>query len=76
MLANSRAADSGIKLEVNEKILDSCTTLMQAIRVLVQKSRLLQAEIVAQGKVRDTFFINECKKVCTYYMHIKLRHTI
>ncbi|PNF18448.1 hypothetical protein B7P43_G09027, partial [Cryptotermes secundus] len=51
MLSKSRAADSGIKLEVNEKILDSCTNLMQAIRVLVQKSRLLQAEIVAQGKV-------------------------
>lgn len=51
MLANSRAADSGIKLEVNEKILDTCTTLMLAIRVLVQKSRLLQAEIVAQGRV-------------------------
>lgn len=51
MLTKSRAADSGIKLEVNEKILDSCTTLMQAIRLLVQKSRYLQAEIVAQGKV-------------------------
>ncbi|XP_024082897.1 huntingtin-interacting protein 1 isoform X2 [Cimex lectularius] len=50
MLSNSRAADSGIKLEVNEKILDSCTGLMQAIRILVQKSRILQAEIVAQGK--------------------------
>ncbi|XP_066249187.1 huntingtin-interacting protein 1 isoform X2 [Euwallacea similis] len=50
MLTNSRAADSGIKLEVNEKILDSCTTLMQAIRILVKKSRLLQAEIVAQGR--------------------------
>lgn len=55
MLANSRAADSGIKLEVNEKILDSCTTLMQAIRLLVQKSRLLQAEIVAQGRVSVSF---------------------
>lgn len=50
MLTNSRAADSGIKLEVNEKILDSCTTLMQAIRLLVQKSRFLQAEIVGQGR--------------------------
>nr|XP_024218329.1 huntingtin-interacting protein 1 isoform X2 [Halyomorpha halys] len=50
MLSNSRAADSGIKLEVNEKILDSCTGLMQAIRILVQKSRVLQAEIVAKGK--------------------------
>lgn len=51
MLTNSRAADSGIKLEVNEKILDSCTNLMQAIRILVKKSRFLQAEIVAQGRV-------------------------
>ncbi|KAL1491628.1 hypothetical protein ABEB36_012197 [Hypothenemus hampei] len=50
MLMNSRAADSGIKLEVNGKILDSCTNLMQAIRVLVKKSRLLQAEILAQGR--------------------------
>lgn len=51
MLNNSRAADSGIKLEVNEKILDSCTGLMHAIRILVQKSKLLQSEIVAQGRV-------------------------
>ncbi|EDS42262.1 huntingtin interacting protein [Culex quinquefasciatus] len=50
MLSKSRASDSGIKLEVNEKILDACTNLMQAIRVLVQKSRLLQSEIVALGK--------------------------
>lgn len=51
MLTNSRAADSGIKLEVNGKILDSCTGLMHAIRILVKKSRLLQAEIVGQGRV-------------------------
>lgn len=51
MLTKSRAADSGIKLEVNEKILDTCTKLMQAIRLLVKKSRLLQAEIVGQGRV-------------------------
>uniref|UniRef100_U5EQY1 Putative actin-binding protein n=1 Tax=Corethrella appendiculata TaxID=1370023 RepID=U5EQY1_9DIPT len=50
MLSKSRASDSGIKLEVNEKILDACTTLMHAIRVLVQKSRLLQNEIVSLGK--------------------------
>lgn len=50
MLSKSRVDDSGIKLEVNGKILDSCTTLMQAIRVLVQKARLLQGEIVSQGK--------------------------
>ncbi|XP_026668374.1 huntingtin-interacting protein 1 isoform X2 [Ceratina calcarata] len=50
MLEKSRAADSGLKLEVNGKILDSCTDLMKCIRMLVKKSRLLQAEIVEQGK--------------------------
>lgn len=46
MITESRAAHSGIKLEVSEQILDSCTSLMAAIRILVQKSRKLQAEIV------------------------------
>lgn len=50
MLDKSRAADSGVKLEVNGKILDSCTELMMSIRNLVKKSRNLQIEIVAQGK--------------------------
>lgn len=50
MLSKSRASDKGIKLEVNEKILDACTALMNNIRFLVQKSRLLQAEIVSLGK--------------------------
>lgn len=50
MLSKSRASDSGMKLEVNEKILDACTALMRYIRILVQKSRLLQAEIVLLGK--------------------------
>lgn len=57
MLTRSRAADSGIKLEVNEKILDSCTTLMQAIRLLVQKSKFLQAEIIGQGRVSNELII-------------------
>lgn len=50
MLESSRASDSGIKLEVNEKILDACTHLMHCIRLLVQKARTLQAEIVSLGK--------------------------
>lgn len=50
MLSKSRSSDSGIKLEVNEKILDACTSLMQCIRILVQKARTLQAEIVSLGK--------------------------
>ena len=57
MLDKSRAADSGVKLEVNGKILDSCTDLMMAIRNLVKKSRFLQTEIVAQGKVSVLFLI-------------------
>lgn len=54
MLQKSRAADSGLKLEVNEKILDACTCLMTAIRELVKKSRALQAEIVSLGKGSNT----------------------
>ncbi|CAB3366934.1 Hypothetical predicted protein [Cloeon dipterum] len=50
MLSKSKAADSGIKLEVNSKILDACTALMAAIRELVIKSRTLQEEIVGQSK--------------------------
>ncbi|XP_012270446.1 huntingtin-interacting protein 1 isoform X2 [Orussus abietinus] len=50
MLKKSRVADSGLKLEVNGKILDSCTELMRCIRLLVKRSRSLQTEIVAQGK--------------------------
>lgn len=50
MLNESRKSHSGVKLEVNEKILDSCTNLMAAVRLLIQKSRLLQNEIIAQGK--------------------------
>ncbi|KAL5283135.1 HIP1.2 family protein [Megaselia abdita] len=50
MLLNSRSQDTGIMLEVNERILDSCTKLIQSIMVLVKKSRLLQSEIVNSGK--------------------------
>ncbi|XP_055941623.1 huntingtin-interacting protein 1-like [Argiope bruennichi] len=50
LLNSSKAGDSGMKLEVNSKILDSCTNLMQAIKVLVHASKLLQEEIVSQGK--------------------------
>lgn len=46
----SRANDSGIRLEVNEKILDSCNALMAAIVVLVAKGRAMQDEIVSLGR--------------------------
>lgn len=50
LLSSSRALDSGVKLEVNERILDACTNLMQSIRILVQRAKALQAEIVSLGK--------------------------
>ncbi|CAL8115528.1 unnamed protein product [Orchesella dallaii] len=50
ILSNSRASHTGVKLEVNEKLIDSCTTLMNAIRLLVQRAKHLQREIVGQGK--------------------------
>lgn len=50
MLNKSREGDSGIKLEVNSKILDACTGLMQAIRELVKTSKHLQEEIVSKEK--------------------------
>ncbi|XP_063624208.1 huntingtin-interacting protein 1 isoform X3 [Cydia splendana] len=49
MLAASRAGDSGVKLEVNGKILDACTTLMAAVKALVQDARKLQAELGDPG---------------------------
>ncbi|KAI9576127.1 huntingtin-interacting protein 1-like [Glossina fuscipes] len=48
--SDSKAASDSIKLEKHNIILDSCTFLMKAIKILIKKSRLLQEEIVAQGK--------------------------
>uniref|UniRef100_A0A672LPX1 Huntingtin-interacting protein 1-like n=1 Tax=Sinocyclocheilus grahami TaxID=75366 RepID=A0A672LPX1_SINGR len=50
MLNKSRAVDTGIKMEVNERILASCTDLMQAIKVLVLSSKDLQKDIVESGR--------------------------
>ena len=60
MLRQSREADTGVKLEVNEKILDSCTELMKKIRVLIEKSKSLQNEIVAEGSVSICTFWSFC----------------
>jgi huntingtin interacting protein 1 len=51
LLTQSRERDTGMKLEVNDKILDSCTDLMKAIKILIIKAKELQKEIVAQGRV-------------------------
>jgi huntingtin interacting protein 1 len=50
LAANSKKTDTGIKLEVNEKILDSCTGLMAAIMQLISDSKGLQEEIISQAK--------------------------
>ncbi|ELT94289.1 hypothetical protein CAPTEDRAFT_179070 [Capitella teleta] len=50
LLDKSRGEHTGLQLEVNERILDSCNSLMLAIRVLVEKSKHLQREIVGQGR--------------------------
>ncbi|XP_012691689.2 huntingtin-interacting protein 1 isoform X2 [Clupea harengus] len=50
MLNKSRAVDTGIKMEVNERILASCTDLMAAIKVLVLSSKDLQSDIVESGR--------------------------
>jgi len=50
MLSMSRKKHTGVQLEVNQRILDSCNDLMKAIRELILKSKDLQDEIVAEGK--------------------------
>ncbi|XP_068601371.1 huntingtin-interacting protein 1 [Brachionichthys hirsutus] len=50
MLNKSRAVDTGIKMEVNERILASCTELMQAIKQLILSSKDLQRDIVESGR--------------------------
>ncbi|KAA8592207.1 hypothetical protein FQN60_017662 [Etheostoma spectabile] len=50
MMNQARKDTSGIKLEVNERILNSCTDLMKAIRMLIIASTDLQKEIVESGK--------------------------
>ena len=54
MLAKSREDDSGVKLEVNERILDSCTGLMKTIKTLIIRARDLQGEIIAEGMVSES----------------------
>nr|XP_060467917.1 huntingtin-interacting protein 1-related protein [Panthera onca] len=50
VMNQARHASSGVKLEVNERILNSCTDLMKAIRLLVTTSTSLQKEIVEGGR--------------------------
>ena len=54
MLRKSREDDTGVKLEVNERLLDSCTALMKAIKVLISRSKDLQGEILGESMVRGS----------------------
>ncbi|CAE1302772.1 HIP1 [Acanthosepion pharaonis] len=54
MLKKTSEDNTGATLEVNTSILDACTSLMKAIKVLLEKSRDLQKEIVAQGRGAST----------------------
>lgn len=49
MLKKSRTDDTGLKLQVNEQILGSCTDLMQGIQALILASKDLQKEIIESG---------------------------
>ncbi|KAJ8286254.1 hypothetical protein GJAV_G00036330 [Gymnothorax javanicus] len=50
MMNKARTGTTGVKLEVSERILNSCTDLMKAIHVLVRASTELQREIVESGR--------------------------
>ncbi|XP_056314737.1 huntingtin interacting protein 1 related b [Danio aesculapii] len=50
MMSQTRKDATGVQLEVNERILNSCTDLMKAIRLLVLASTDLQKEIVEGGR--------------------------
>lgn len=53
----SRKLESGVKLQVNEKIAEVCSNLMKAVRNLIIQSRLLQNEVVGDvGKLKSDEF--------------------
>lgn len=54
MINKTREKYSGVQLEVNGRILDSCTALMEAIKNLIMKSKVLQKEIVDEGRGQAT----------------------
>lgn len=74
LLSSARSKDDGIKLEVNEKILDACTFLMHCIKLLIRKAKALQEEIVSAGRgkcaykqmLSNTFYQIHLHKYATY----------
>ncbi|KHJ46820.1 metallohydrolase, glycoprotease/Kae1 family [Trichuris suis] len=50
ILAKARKSNTGVRLEVHEKILESCTSLIQEVMRLVACAKKLQNEIVQQQR--------------------------
>ena len=72
LLEESRRKHTGAQLEVNSKVLDSCTELVRAIRELVMRSKALQKEIVeerglAQGQTDKEFYRKNRYTLYTLY---------
>ena len=53
IMDEARSRFTGAELKVHESILDSCTELMDLIRLLILASDTLQKEIVEVGRVRS-----------------------
>ncbi|XP_058268142.1 huntingtin-interacting protein 1-related protein isoform X2 [Hemibagrus wyckioides] len=64
ILSQARRDTSGLKLEVNQSILGSCSDLMKAIHMLVTAATDLQKDIVESGRgsssVKDFYAKNSC----------------
>ena len=60
-MAEARNRFSGAELKVHESILESCTELMDLIRLLILASDGLQKEIVEVGRV--SFLMNNTKVI-------------
>uniref|UniRef100_A0A8C1LIN8 Huntingtin interacting protein 1 related n=1 Tax=Cyprinus carpio TaxID=7962 RepID=A0A8C1LIN8_CYPCA len=64
ILSQARRDSSGVKLEVNQSIIGSCSDLMKAIHMLVTSATDLQRDIVESGRgagsVKDFYAKNSC----------------
>uniref|UniRef100_A0AAR2L0J8 I/LWEQ domain-containing protein n=1 Tax=Pygocentrus nattereri TaxID=42514 RepID=A0AAR2L0J8_PYGNA len=64
ILSQARRDTSGVKLEVNQSIIGSCSDLMKAIHMLVTAATDLQKDIVESGRgagsVKDFYAKNSC----------------
>uniref|UniRef100_A0A8B9KV04 Huntingtin interacting protein 1 related n=1 Tax=Astyanax mexicanus TaxID=7994 RepID=A0A8B9KV04_ASTMX len=64
ILSQARRDTSGLKLEVNQSIIGSCSDLMRAIHMLVTAATDLQKDIVESGRgagsIKDFYAKNSC----------------